>query len=62
MEFFGLQGTMIRQKKEYVGYTASMQQVTKDIYTTSVGKEEFLSKEEFISDLSNQRDFGKKIQ
>ena len=50
---------MIRQKrKEYVGYTASMQQVTKDIYTTSVGKEEFLvQKEEFISDLSNQRDF-----
>ena len=58
-KFFGLQGAYDPTKrKEYVGYTASMQQVTKDIYTTSVGKEEFLiQKEEFISDLSNQRDF-----
>lgn len=58
-KFFGLEGGYDPAKrKDYVGYTASMQQVTKDVYTTSVGKDDFSAKkEEFISDLSNQREF-----
>ena len=52
---------MIPQRKEYVGYTASMQQVTKDIYTTSVGKEEFYPKRRVWCQTQTKEIFKKKF-
>jgi len=46
------------KRKEHFGYTASMQQVTKDIFTTSIKKKEFIDcKDGFFEDLRSQRDY-----
>lgn len=60
-EFCGLKGSYSPDKrKEHFGYTASMQQVTKDIFTTSIQKQEFVDKKNsFFEDLSSQRDYLK---
>jgi hypothetical protein len=45
-------------RKKHVGITASMQQVTKDIYQTSIKKADFIEfKETFENDLSAQRSY-----
>ena len=61
-EFLGLQGGYNPEKrKDYVGYTASMQQVSKDIYDSSINKDEFLDKKAtFFEDLEKQRAFWNK--
>ena len=65
-EFCNLKGSYSPTKrKEHFGYTASMQQVTKDIFTTSIKKEEFVDfKDAFFEDLKSQRDYlkSKKIK
>ncbi len=57
--FLGLPGAFDPEKrKSYVGYTASMQQVTKDIYSTSIQKDDFIDqKDTFFKDLENQRQY-----
>ena len=57
--FLGLSGAFdLEKRKGYVGYTASMQQVTKDIYSTSVQKNDFIDqKATFFKDLENQRQY-----
>jgi len=57
--FIGLPGIFDHEKrKSYVGYTASMQQVTKDIYNTSVKKNDFSDqKDSFFKNLENQRQY-----
>jgi len=57
--FLGLPGAFDPEKRKgYVGYTASMQQVTKDIYSTSVQKNDFADqKDTFFNDLENQRKY-----
>ena len=57
--FLGLPGAFdLEKRKGYVGYTASMQQVTKDIYSTSVQKNDFIDqKATFFKDLENQRQY-----
>jgi hypothetical protein len=48
------------KRKNYVGYTASMQQVSKDIYDTSIGKNGFNEqKSMFFDDLEKQRQYWK---
>jgi len=45
-------------RKKHFAYTASMQQITKDIYTSSVKKDDFISQKSiFLEDLEKQRDF-----
>lgn len=45
-------------RKKHVGITASMQQVTKDIYQTSIKKADFIEfKETFENDLNTQRSY-----
>jgi hypothetical protein len=65
-EFCNLKGSYSPTKrKEHFGYTASMQQVTKDIFTTSIKKEEFVDfRDAFFGDLKSQRDYlkSKKIK
>jgi len=60
-KFCDLKGSYSSTKrKEHFGYTASMQQVTKDIFTTSIKKEEFVDfKDTFFEDLKSQRDYLK---
>ena len=57
--FLDLPGSYDPEKrKDYVGYTASMQQVTKEIFDTSVQKNDFLEqKDNFFKDLENQRQY-----
>tara|TARA_B100001059_G_scaffold136598_1_gene136930 strand:- start:1104 stop:2705 length:1602 start_codon:yes stop_codon:yes gene_type:complete len=44
------------RRKNHFAYTASMQQVTRDIYATSLKKKDFLDqKSQFFEDLENQR-------
>ena len=58
-EFCGLQGEYTEEKrKKHVGYTASFQQVTKEIYKTSIKKNDFAHfKDQFYKDLSSQREY-----
>ena len=58
-EYCGIKGAFSEEKrKDYVGYTASFQQVTKDIYDTSIKKADFNEfKEKFFEDLENQRSY-----
>lgn len=58
-EFCGLEGQYNEEsRKKHVGITASMQQVTKDIYNTSIKKADFIDlKEKFEEDLNMQRSF-----
>ena len=47
-----------KKRKEHFGYTASFQQVTKEIYDTSVMKSDFVEfKDDFYKDLENQRNY-----
>ena len=49
------------KRKSHFAYTASMQQVTKDIYSSSLQKKDFIKfKDIFIEDLETQREFWKK--
>ena len=61
--FCGLQGEYTEEKrKKHVGYTASFQQVTKEIYKTSIKKDDFAgSKDQFYKDLFSQREYWEKI-
>ena len=54
-----LDGVYSEQKRKgHFGYTASMQQVTQNIYSSSIKKEEFLSqKDEFLGYLKDQEDY-----
>ncbi len=46
------------KRKEHFGFTASMQQVTKDIYSSSLKKDDFIDfKEDFFSNLQAQREY-----
>jgi tetratricopeptide (TPR) repeat protein len=58
-KFLGIPGAYEPSKrKNYVGYTASMQQVSKDIYDTSIGKNGFSGqKSTFFDDLEKQRKY-----
>ena len=58
-DYCGIKGEFSEAKrKDYVGYTASFQQVSKDIYDTSIKKADFTGfKEKFYIDLENQRSF-----
>ena len=60
-KFLGIPGAYDPSKrKNYVGYTASMQQVSKDIYDTSIGKNGFNEqKSMFFDDLEKQRQYWK---
>ena len=60
--FFNLPGSYSPKKREnFYSSTASKSQVTKDIYQTSIKKEEFLEfKDQFNLSLQNQRDFWAK--
>jgi len=57
--YCGIKGEFSEKKrKNYVGYTASFQQVSKDIYDTSIKKTDFTDfKKKFFEDLENQRSF-----
>jgi len=47
-----------KKRKEHFGYTASFQQVTKEIYGTSVMKDDFVDfRDSFYKDLENQRNY-----
>ena len=61
--FCGLQGEYTEEKrKKHVGYTASFQQVTKEIYKTSIKKDDFAGfKDQFYKDLFSQREYWEKI-
>ena len=60
-DFCGLKGAYSEEKrKRHVGVTASMQQVTRDIYNTSIKKQDFIAyKDKFLEDLESQRGFWK---
>ena len=60
-EFCNLKGEYDENKrKKYFAQTASKQQVSKNIYTSSVGKKEFEDKKsEFAENLENQRKYWK---
>ena len=62
--FCGLSGNFSHKKrKEHYANTASQQQVSKDIYKTSLKKEEFLEfKDKFHEDLAQQDSFWAKRQ
>lgn len=62
-EYCGLQGQYEEEKrKKHFGYTASFQQVTKEIYDTSIKKPDFIDfKETFFKDLDNQREYWSKL-
>ena len=61
-EYCALEGEYSPQKRKgHFAFTASMQQVTKEIYKTSLQKTDFKElKDDFIVDLQNQREFWKK--
>ena len=63
-EYCGLQGGYSEEKRQkHFGYTASFQQVTKEIYKSSVKKADFSKFHQiFMSDLENQREYWKKLQ
>ena len=63
-EYCGLQGGYSEEKRQkHFGYTASFQQVTKEIYKSSVKKADFSKFYQiFMNDLENQREYWKKIQ
>ena len=47
-----------KKRREHFGYTASFQQVTKEIYDTSVMKSDFVDfRDDFYKDLENQRNY-----
>ena len=49
------------KRKSHFAYTASMQQVTKDIYSSSLQKKDFSKfKDGFMEDLKTQREYWKK--
>ena len=49
------------KRKSHFAYTASMQQVTKDIYSSSLQKKDFSRfKDSFMEDLETQREYWKK--
>lgn len=62
-QFFKITGKYDKTKrKNYVGYTASMQQVSKDIYDTSIDKNGFADqKNSFFEDLEKQRNYWKNL-
>ena len=62
-KYCGLIGNFSSEKrKSHYANTASQQQVSRDIYKTSLKKEEFLEfKEQFYKDLSQQNNFWQKI-
>ena len=62
-DFCGLKGEFSSEKrKSHYANTASQQQVSQDIYSTSLKKEEFTEyKDQFYSDLSQQDSFWKKL-
>lgn len=62
-QYCGLIGEYSEEKRKgHFGYTASFQQVTKEIYKTSLKKDDFIEfKENFYKDLNNQRDYWEKI-
>ena len=50
------------KRKSHFAYTASMQQVTKDIYSSSLQKKDFSRfKDGFMEDLKRKENTGKKI-
>ena len=63
-EYCGLQGGYSEEKRQkHFGYTASFQQVTKEIYKSSVKKDDFSKFHQiFMNDLENQREYWKKLQ
>lgn len=58
-DFFGFLGKYIPEKrKEHFTYTASMQQISKEIYDSSIEKSDFIDfKLKFMQDLENQRKY-----
>ena len=62
-EYCGLKGKFSSEKrKSHYANTASQQQVSKEIYKTSLKKVEFIEyKDQFYSDLAQQDNFWKKI-
>ena len=51
------------KRKKYVGYTASFQQVSKDIYSSSLKKTDFSDKKQvFMDELENQRSYWKDMK
>ena len=60
-EYCDLKGSFSAEKrKSHYANTASQQQVSKDIYATSLKKDEFIEfKEQFYSDMSQQDKFWK---
>ena len=59
MEIFNLKGEYDEnRRKKHFAQTASKQQISKNIYSSSVGKKEFEDKKlEFIENLENQREY-----
>ena len=62
-DYCGLKGEFsFEKRKSHYANTASQQQVSQDIYSTSLKKEEFTEyKDQFYSDLSQQDSFWKKL-
>ena len=62
--YCGLKGEFSSEKrKSHYANTASQQQVSQDIYRTSLKKEEFTEyKDQFYSDLSQQDSFWQKLE
>ena len=62
-KFCGLEGQHSEEKRrKHFGYTASFQQVTKEIYNTSINKNDFSAhKENFFKDLDTQREYWQKV-
>jgi hypothetical protein len=63
-KFCNLKGEYDESKrKSHFAQTASKQQITKSIYSTSIGKKEFEDKKlEFIKNLENQREYWKNLK
>ena len=61
-DYCGLKGEFsFEKRKSHYANTASQQQVSRDIYKTSLKKEEFTEyKDQFYSDLSQQDSFWKR--
>ena len=61
-KFCGFEGQYDPNKrKDHFAYTASMQQISKEIYDTSIKKADFIDYQDvFFQDLENQRDYWKK--
>jgi len=62
-DYCGLQGKYSEEKRQkHFGYTASFQQVTKEIYKSSVKKSDFsIFYQNFMNDLENQREYWNKL-